>query len=378
MHALQEADAGEAHSRLPPCLAAAAVCAAALDAADFAEAVGFARPSWEALAAGQRPPPPPEEDAEGDPGQWQHGWQFYACSALEARAAADLHAGVPDWVQALLRAQGGCGAGAWLLTVPTCFALTLEPALFLLALRRRLFLPLPSGPDHCPGCGATLDEWGHHALACPRTGWLKRRATGLEQAWVQVCREAGAAAAHRPLLRDLAVPGILPSDTRQLDVVAGGLPLYGGRTIVGDATLRSPLSGAGCARFGAATQDGATFPRAREDKAATYWELLTEAARARVVFLTLASEVGGRFSAEAVDLVRQLARHRASEQPPPLRRSFHVILWRRWWGMLSIAVQRAVACNLQGSAWPLVRAFPLPDLEELLTCLESPIPSRLR
>ena len=97
-----------------------------------------------------------------------------------------------------------------------------------------------------------------------------------------------------------------------------------------------------------------------------------------MVFLTLASEVGGRFSAEAVDLVRQLARHRASEQPPPLRRSFHVILWRRWWGMLSMAVQRAVACNLQGSAWPAVRAFPLPDLEELLTCLESPIPSRLR
>ena len=46
---------------------------------------------------------------------------------------------------------------------------------------------------------------------------------------------------------------------RRLDVVASGLPFYGGRTIVVDATLRSPLTGAGMWRFNADEEDGATF-----------------------------------------------------------------------------------------------------------------------
>ena len=64
---------------------------------------------------------------------------------------------------------------------------------------------------------------------------------------MQILNEAGANARHRPLLRDLAVPGVQDSDTRQLDIVAGGLPLYGGRMIVGDATLLSLLFGVGVA-----------------------------------------------------------------------------------------------------------------------------------
>ena len=98
-------------------------------------------------------------------------------------------------------------------------------------------------------------------------------------AWVQVLIEAEANARHRPLLRDLAIPSVQDTDSRQLDIVAGGMPLYGGKTIVGDATLRSPLSGAGVPHPGAASIDGATFPGARRDKAGAYPELAQEGAR---------------------------------------------------------------------------------------------------
>ena len=37
------------------------------------------RPSWAQLRSGARPPP--VERAE--PGEWQHGWQYYASSSLE-------------------------------------------------------------------------------------------------------------------------------------------------------------------------------------------------------------------------------------------------------------------------------------------------------
>ena len=83
---------------------------------------------------------------------------------------------------------------------------------------------------------------------------------------MQVLAEAGATAHHRPLLRNLTIPGVMDTDSRQLDIIAGGLSLYGGRTIVGDATFRSPFSGAGIPHGAAATVDGATFPAARRDR----------------------------------------------------------------------------------------------------------------
>ena len=77
--------------------------------------------------------------------------------------------------------------------------------------------------------------------------------------------------------------------------------MYGSRTIVGDATVRSPLSGTGEPQGAAATIDGATFPQARRDKASTYPELAAESARHK--FLVLGSKIGGRFSAECIYLV---------------------------------------------------------------------------
>ena len=294
---------------------------------------------------------------------------------MEHQEVLNLRGELSRVSNALLRSQTGRGAGDWLLAVPTSPLLTLEPVLFLVALRRRLLFPLPAGPRHCLGCHQVLDVWGHHLLACPRTGWLKRRSKGFEMAWVQVCLEAGAAASHRPLLRNLAVPGVPDTDNRQLHLVAGGLPLYGARTLVGDATLRSPVAADGTVRFGADRKNGATFPQARQDKGRTYPEF--EAHTDRIEFKTLAAEIGGRFSEECLDLVRRLVEHRSRQAPPALRGSFYVIFSRRWWGILSMAVQRAVAANLVGADWPLIGMAPQPDLEELMTCVDITEPSRL-
>ena len=240
-----------------------------------------------------------------------------------------------------------------------------------------MFLPLPLVANMCQACGAPVDEWGHHALACTRSGWLKRRATGLELAWVQILNEAGANAHHRPLLRSLAIPGVLDTDSRQLDIVAGGLPLYGGKTIVGDATLRSPLSGAGVAHTGAASIDGAIFPQARRDKASAYPELAQESSRHK--FLILASEMGGRFSEECTDLVRKLLNHKCTAVGGGDTTLLRLVYSRRWWGILSVAVQRAIALNLLGGNWAPVLGIVQPSEEELLcTAVCPPCESRMR
>ena len=57
----------------------------------------------------------------------------------------------------------------------------------LLALRRRLRLPLPLSPY--PGCGQKVDTVAD-ALACPWTGLLAKRAKVVERAWLRVAREA--------------------------------------------------------------------------------------------------------------------------------------------------------------------------------------------
>ena len=264
----------------------------------------------------------------------------------------------------------------WLQVFPTDPALCFESALFQLALRLRLMQPLPMSEAVC-SCGAPLDPWGIHLQACMQTGRVSKRAVVQEQALCQVLREAGATARRQPFLRDLAVPGVAADDARQLDVVASGLPVYGGRTLVLDATLRSPLTGAGHVRFDAHAEDGATFPRARVDKEHKYPELLTQ--ELRIKFIVAAAEVGGRYNDEVVDLVRQLVAHRASRFAPALRQSMRVILARRYWGILSVATQRAVAqCVANPFATPAVAAaFPVPDLETLLTSYEAPEVSRL-
>ena len=79
---------------------------------------------------------------------------------------------------------------------------------------------------------------------------------------------------------DLAVPHA--HDTRRLEVVADGLPLFGGTQLAIDTTLVSTLPCDGSARRGAAHRDGAALVAARRKKERIYPELIGPA-RARLV-----------------------------------------------------------------------------------------------
>ena len=79
---------------------------------------------------------------------------------------------------------------------------------------------------------------------------------------------------------------------RRLEVVADGLPLFGGAQLAIYATHQED----GTARAGAATTDGAALSAARRRKVRTYPELSGVGERCRLV--VLGGEVAGRWSSE--------------------------------------------------------------------------------
>eukprot|EP00973_Karenia_brevis_P059314 8257394-Karenia_brevis.AAC.1 len=71
-------------------------------------------------------------------------------------------------------------------------------------------------------------------------------------------------------------------------------------------------------------------------------------------------------SHECVDLVRQLVNYKVQSQPAALQGSMRLWYSRRWWGILSVAIQRAVTFNLAPSLGPQELEFPSPTLEHLV------------
>jgi hypothetical protein len=230
-----------------------------------------------------------------------------------------------------------------------------------------------------PGCGGASDALGDHALACPRTGLLARRAKVVERAWVRVAREAvgpeGQVVPQQWLAHTTAA-GVASDDRRRLDMVVYGATPLGG-ALCCDATLVSPLARNGAPQPRAADEDGAVLRVAERRKQATYPEL---SAGGPQRLLVLGAEVGGRWSDGARALVRDLVRLRAVRAPPPVRRSASAGWSRRWWGFLSVAVQQAVASTALGRAWPAppqVGAASDPPLERVLDLADAAGPSRL-
>ena len=111
-----------------------------------------------------------------------------------------------------------------------------------------------------------MDAYGDHLLTCMRSGLVQTRGKGFEWAWAWVFEEAGARVTRNCLLRDLAIPGISPGDSRSLDFVARGLPLCNGLPVCGDVTVRSVATGAGCPVRGAEETRGSTFALAVKNK----------------------------------------------------------------------------------------------------------------
>ena len=237
-------------------------------------------------------------------------------------------------------------------------------------------------PKYCipaaRACGTCSFQYANHYAACPRTGLLARRAKPLERAWIRVVREAvgpeGQVVPQQWLVRAPA-PGVDPDDSRRLDFVAYGATQLG-EALCCDVTLVSPLTRDGRPQPSSTTRDGAALAIAERRKRAAYPELLRRGPQRLCV---LACEIGGRWNDESLRLVAQLVRSRAMRAPAPLRGAATQGWYRRWWGLLSVAVQNTLAATLLGSP-PVHAPMPgaqAPPLQDVLHDACPPVPSCL-
>ena len=319
-----------------PCLRAAQEAARALEGV-----LGWSPPSWFAVWNGARPDTHQPEEFE--PGG-KRGWQHEAASRVDQRFRdEDLFVRMTNSGQALVRSQGGPGAGLALATCPTCRITRIEPQLFRIVLLRRLNLPLPLSARFCR-CGLPLDLRGHHRAACARAGILGRREYAFETVTARICREAGGRVTTNVMVRDLDLAERHIADTRRLEVVADGLPLFGGAQLAIDTTIASTLHANGEAR--SAHVGGAALSAARRRKERTYPELIGRPGRARLVVLGV--EVCGRWSVETQSFLSSLARAKVRSLRPLLRKRAEQAWRLRWLSLISCTVARAVAMSLLG------------------------------
>ena len=277
--------------------------------------VGVEVPSWEALAAGERP-----EDTSGEerePSEPKHGWQKFASTTVqEHHREVVVWPGLARSEQALLRSQSGPLVSVPFTSMPVNRVSRVDSQPFRVLLLRRLRLPLPISVRSCR-CGRPFDVFGHHRAACATAGVLGRRGFAVESAVAQICREGGARVSTNVMVRDLDISQSNSTDSRRLEVIAEGFSLFGGGQLALDATLVSVLHRDGTAKRRADTTNGVALREARVRKERTYPELSGSNGRARLV--VIAGEVGGRWSQETKAFLWSLASDKASSAPKVLR-----------------------------------------------------------
>ena len=314
------------------------------------------------MLEGARPPQPSFEEAER--GEWPHGWQYFAAAHREHRFrdAVVLPALDPAG-KAHLRSHGGPHASCVLVGAPTSRLFEVEAADFRNLVLERLGLPLSLTDRVCEGCGAALDGHGRHRGACVRSGRVKIRAGALERAMAHVCREAGATVRSNVRVADLNLTAPA-GDERRIDVLAQNLPGRSKQVAV-DVTVRSALTRDGQPVARAAWENGAAAGAARADKEGKYPDLVGCARCDLVVF---ALETGGRWDAEAVSFVRDLAAARAVDVPLGLRFATTLAYERRWarWLSTASAVAFVRSLTLPKAAIGGAPFAPAPALQDLL------------
>ena len=299
---------------------------------------GFEPPSWADLVQGSAPPtqPDPEQRLLG------RRWQRPAALASHQAFRAELTASLDSASQAMLQSQSGPYASRTFTTIPFGLDTTYPSHLFRVLLLRRLRLPLPLSARICR-CRRILDPLGDHRAACAQAGVLRGRGIPLERAAARVCREAGARVTTNTRLSDLNLDHINRHDDRRIEVIANGLPLWGGAQLAVDTTLVSPLTSSSQPRRRAGQYAGAALQDARKAKERTYPELL-RSRRCRLVVLAI--ETGGRWSPEATTFLRLLAQTKARAVPHILRKAVEASLLSRWSAILTHAAQHAFAASL--------------------------------
>ena len=284
----------------------------AQDAAALLAAEGMEVPDWSTFKVPDFPAPHP---VNSEVGEWIHGWQFHASVARDTLFATRVHLLSTDH-QALRASQRGPCASRHFTCLPTSQETRFTSEEFRTLMLVRLHLPLHVDERVCK-CGQPVDVFGHHRSACSRIGLLKPRGTPAEVCMAQICREAGAHVKENQLLRDLNV--IVPADDqRRIEVIANGLPFWGGKQVAIDTTVVSTLTGRGMAR---GWRPGQAIHEAEQDKCRRYHELVNGS---RCHLLVMAFEVAGRWSATAVTFLHNLAWFKSLSVPSVVR-PFHAV-----------------------------------------------------
>ena len=312
---------------------------AALTAANHLQEHGYDVPEWEPLATG-RTQSPPQPSTHGP--THHRGWQHGAVHAYHTSFETSLQDRLDPASQALLASQQGPHASRSFTTIPYNIDTEYPTHLFRILILRRLRLPIPLTARHCR-CRRTLDTFGDHRAACAQSGILRNRSTPLERATARMCREAGARATTNTLLTNLNLDHIHRQDDRRIEVIANGLPVWGGAQLAVDTTIVSPLTREGQPRRRAGQYAGTALMEARRRKERTYPELL-HSRRCRLVVLGI--ETGGRWSEEAARFVTLLAHAKARQAPHLLQHSVAAALINRWTAMLTHAALQAFAASL--------------------------------
>ena len=192
-----------------------------------------------------------------------------------------------------------------------------------------------------------------------------KRGSPAEVCAAKICREGGARVRENQFLRDLNAE-VASIDGRRIEVIANGLPLWGGKQVAIDTTVVSAMTGTGQAR---SDKPGQALQDAKRRKEIKYPELVKNN---RCHLLVMGFEVAGRWSKEAVDFLRGLAKYKAESSPALLRGSAQALFFQRWTGLMACAVQRAYAASLlgqlDGGDVSCVNSppFPVAELDRLL------------
>ena len=321
----------------------------ALAARHLLRGEGFDAPTFPTVAKGARPEQP--DPYLLDPGEWRHGWHYYPSTTREQHARQ--HIVTPRMrpaSRALLRSASGRHCARHLTAVSREKVRTMSPDRFRVTFCRRLRLPFFLPEAVCEECGMPLGEYGDYPLLRlhayrARASRVQAKAKHIEPAWEQVLKEAGATTHFQKLLRQ-TTPPVDPSDDRWMDVIASGLPLFGGRTLLRRHHPLAPACqwlpirlrcghGRRSSGEGGGGQ-GAHISRPREQPSG-------RAPHTR-------RRIGGRWDDADIDLVRQLAAFKVQVAPLWLRCSVELSWTHRWWSVLGIAVQDSMAASILAPA----------------------------
>ena len=211
------------------------------------------------------------------------------------------------------------------------------------------------------------DPHGHRRLADNLGARLNARHTTLIAAWRQVFAEAGGQVPDRNVERMLSMTHVpVPEgDTRRLDLIVPGLNVARGLPLFCDVTIVAPLSRNGQPRGGTSNQGGHILVDAARENDANYHEVLNTGLGA---LYCLGCEVYGRWGEPCMKLVPQLAREHARGLHPRVRRGAALGYQNRWWSILGVSLQKAVAAAVlrdHGADLPTTALAPIPPLADL-------------